>query len=133
MEVVEVAMADTGVRQVERDLGIARPVEDQIVGCYVDFLGVADENGHAVVLEGVDVVRCYGGRCLPRDYEFVEVTGIPGADDLADLLVGVVGHDVMADPVGVDDGALEPRQRRLAVVGLDAKVERDLVPARVAA
>ena len=72
--------------------------------------------------------RMEGGafRC---DYEFVEVTGIPGADDLADLLVGVVGHDVVADPVGVDDGALEPRQRRLAVVGLDAKVERDLVPA----
>jgi hypothetical protein len=67
---------------------------------------------------------------LRGDYEFVEVTGVTGADDLAGLLVRVVGEDVVTDAVGVDDLALEPRQRRLAVVGLGPEVERDLIVAR---
>ena len=76
------------------------------------------------------VVRRMEGGAFRGDYELMEVAGVTGAYDLADLLVGVVGEDVMADAVGVDDRALEPRQGRLAVVRLDAEVERDLVLAR---
>ena len=67
------------------------------------------------------------GGAFRRDYELVEVTGVTGADDLADLLVGVVGEDVVTDAVSVDDRSLEPGQSRLAVVRLHPEVERDLV------
>ena len=103
MEVVEIAVADRGVREVEPDLGVARPVEDKVVGGDVHFLGVADENWHVPVLQGGVVVRRVEGGAFRRDYELVEVTGLTGADDLAGLLVGAVGEDVVADAVGVDD------------------------------
>ncbi len=90
---------------------------------------MADENGHVPVLQGGVVVRRVEGGAFRRDYELMEVTGVTGADDLAGLLVCVVGEDVVADAVGVDDGPLEPRQSRLAVVRLDPEVERHLVRA----
>ena len=99
VEVVEVAAAGPGVGQVEPDLGVARPVEDKFVCCNVHFLSVPYEDGHVLVQErGVFVRRVEGG-AFRRDYELVEVTGVTGADDLADLLVGVVGDDVVADEV----------------------------------
>ncbi len=117
-------------REAQADLGVARPIEDEVVGGYVHFLGVTHEDGDSVALERGYVVRRVESGVFRRDYELMEVTGVTGAHDLSDRLVGVVGEDVATDAMGVHHGSLEPGQSRFAFVSLHPEVEGDLVQPR---